>query len=208
VSDPDKPVLSVHLKIDGFPKAEAHLRVSRASIDLGAVDEYSESGITIRAEGVPIQQTMFGRDNHPMAGRFFGRLKCDYIAELLREENTKGGIKLITLQRLGLAANHPFTRALTKAAVAHIDKLIQEEIDRGRRKDPADKTKKLDKALQDMVPELNKLMASLLVTATGFTDTTVTNDTTYHYVVTAVNTTSQQSTASNPASATNTTPPS
>jgi hypothetical protein len=46
-----------------------------------------------------------------------------------------------------------------------------------------------------------------LVTATGFTDTAVTNDTTYHYVVTAVNTTSQQSTASNPASATPTTPP-
>jgi hypothetical protein len=167
VTDPPRPVLSVDLKIEGFPKAQAHLRVHRASIDLGPIDEYSESGITIRAENVPIQQTMFGRESHPLAGRFFGRLKCDYIAELLREENAKGSIKLVTLQRLGLAPHHPFAKALTRAAVIHIDRLIQEESERGKKKDSDEGRTKLSKALQDMVPVLNKLMSSLLAATPG-----------------------------------------
>lgn len=161
-TDPEKPILSVPLDIQGFPTAKAHLKVYRAAIPLGDVDEYSESGIIVYADDVPLVQTLFGRETHALAGRFFGKLKCDFIADLLKKENAGGSIKLITLQRQGFVQNHPFTKALTKAALPHIDKLLKNESDQEQKHKSQDTDKGLQKALDSMVPELNKLLASLL----------------------------------------------
>lgn len=161
-SDPEKPILSTAIKIDGFPNAAAHLKVYRSVIDLGPVEEYSESGIIVYADGVPVVQTMFGRENHPLVGRFYGRLKCDYISELLRKENAKGAIKLISLQRLGLIPSHPFTKALTKATQPQIDALLQAESEREKKQKAQEKDTHLQKALDSLVPELNKLLSSML----------------------------------------------
>jgi hypothetical protein len=166
-TDPDKPILSVSLNIEGYPEAKAHLKVYRAAIDLGEVDEYSESGIIIYAESVPLVQTFFGRESHALAGRFFGRLKCDFIADLLKTENASGSIKLITLQRQGFVTNHAFTKALTKAAQPHVDKLLQQESDREQKQKSDERDKGLKKALDSMVPELNRLLASLLDPSPG-----------------------------------------
>lgn len=161
-ASPEKPVVSTYLTFDGFPDARAHLKIYRTSADLGPVDEYSESGVIVYSDGVPLTQTFFGREGHPLAGRFYGRLKCDYIAEILRRENAKGSIKLITLQRLGFVPNHAFTKAMIKAARPHIDKLLQQESDREKQQKADDQDQGLKKSLDKLVPELNRLMASLL----------------------------------------------
>jgi hypothetical protein len=161
-TDPDKPVLSTTLDIDGFPAASPHLRIYRSAIELGPVEEYSESGVIVYANDVPLVQTFFGRESHPLAGRFYGRLKCDYIADLLKKENAAGAIKLISLQRQGFTPNHPFTKALTKAAQPQIDKLLQQESEREKKQDSEKADKSLQKALDSLVPELNKLLSSLL----------------------------------------------
>lgn len=161
-TSPEKAVVSTPLTCDGFPEAKGYLKIFRSVIDLGPVEEYNESGVIVYAEGVPITQTFFGREGHSLAGRFFGHLTCDYIAEILQKENSKGSIKLITLQRMGFVQTHPFAKALAKAAQAHIDRLLQQEAEREKRQKAEQKDETLKKALESLVPELNKLMAALL----------------------------------------------
>lgn len=161
-ADPEKPILSTALDIEDFPAANAHLRIYRSAIDLGPVEEYSESGVIIYTHDVPLVHTFFSRESHPLAGRFYGRLKCDYIADILRKENAAGAIKLIYLQRQGFNPGHQFTKALTKAALPHIDGLLQQESEREKKQESEKTDKSLQKALDSLVPELNKLLSSLL----------------------------------------------
>jgi Histidine kinase-, DNA gyrase B-, and HSP90-like ATPase len=176
-ADPEKPVVKTSVDIPGFPKAKAHLTLWRSATDLGPVDDYSESGVIIYSEGVPIVQTLFGREGNSLAGRFFGRLDCDYIAELLKEENAKGSIKLITLQRHGFVSSHPFAKALTKAVQSHIDKALQAEAEREKKEKAEQTNAGLQKALDSLVPELNKLLSSLLDPMEDTTGTVKTKET-------------------------------
>jgi len=162
---PKGPVLEKRgISVPGFEGAIFNLTIYRASIDLGPVNEYSDSGIVVYAERIPIANELFGYERHPNASRFFGELHCDYIANILREEDSKGSIKLLSLQRLGLMDRHPFTEALYDAIQPLLERLLEDEQARRQREADQDRRQALQRALSELVPDLNKLMASLLET--------------------------------------------
>ncbi|NOH01705.1 MAG: hypothetical protein HND47_06970 [Chloroflexi bacterium] len=115
-------VLSERIKVPGFP-AYAKLEVYRSAIQLstrGEEGDYADGGLLVISRATVISLTMLKFENDPYAAYFYGSIQCDYLHDLLKNDEP-----VLTATRDGINWTHPFAKALKLAVEAKLEPLIQ-----------------------------------------------------------------------------------
>lgn len=93
----------------------------------GAVDEYSAHGLIISGKGAAYENSFLHLTQRPEAGWFSGRLDAPEIHDLARAIDKEEGAadplnptRIVSRQRDGLVASHPYYRALSAALDPHL----------------------------------------------------------------------------------------
>jgi hypothetical protein len=100
-----------------------HLTVRRLPQRVnGSVTEYSEHGLLVRSGVTVFENTWFDLDGRPEANFFAGEVTAPEVAQIIRafdkKEDAGGPVRLLSRDRDGLVANHPYRKELARA-VAH-----------------------------------------------------------------------------------------
>jgi hypothetical protein len=118
----------------------AHLFVNKSKEPLDQNGPCREGGILICGKNTIHDITLFSFDNDPYASRLFGRLKCKYIDDLLKNQEP-----IISDERDGLDwKNHEFAVALKRVVekeLKPIVKAIKEEEEKKRKTIENEKTR-------------------------------------------------------------------
>lgn len=152
-------VLEETLQIEGYP-AEAKLEVFRSNIQLstrGEEGDYADGGLLVISRDIVISLTMLKFENDPYAGYFYGSITCDYLHDLLKNDEP-----VLTATRDGINWTHPFAKALKLAVEAKLEPLIQEEREHAIHDEQTKLDKKLRKKLDRALHELNTIAVSEL----------------------------------------------
>jgi len=132
------------IKILDYPEAEARLKVWRLPerCEASSADPYRPCGILVRGRRTVYDNTLFRFEGNPHSGWFAGYLDCGYIDDLANEydDRVEAGelpdvgnpVTIVSRRRDGLAAEHPFTRALEEASSAALQELVEREENRER----------------------------------------------------------------------------
>jgi len=173
-------LLDTTVEVDGYPEAgpirlTVHKLAERS--DAGPSDPTRTGGILIVGRRAVYDNTLFKYEGIPYAGWLTGRLQCPYIDQLAneyddREENSathpsENPLPIISRRRRGLAPDHRFTKALTKAVESKLVPLVEqmEEEERSGEgpRESSDTRRALDrlgrevaKALQESLRELEE----------------------------------------------------
>ncbi len=81
-------VLDEQFEIEGFP-ASVHLQLLRSKIQLstrGEEGDYADAGLLVISKGTIISLTMLKFENDPYASFFYGSIECDYLHDLLKND--------------------------------------------------------------------------------------------------------------------------
>lgn len=149
-----KKVLSEKIKISGFP-ASAKLEVFRSNIQLstrGEEGDYADGGLLVITRATVISLTMFKFENDPFAGYYYGSLQCDYLHELLKNDEP-----VLTATRDGINWSHPFAKALKQAVEEKLEPLILKERKQALREEQTKLDKQLRQKIQHALHELNNI---------------------------------------------------
>jgi hypothetical protein len=152
-------VLEETLQIEGYP-AEARLEVYRSNIQLstrGEEGDYADGGLLVISRDIVISLTMLKFENDPYAGYFYGSISCDYLHDLLKNDEP-----VLTATRDGINWTHPFAKALKLAVEGRIEPLIQEEREHAIHDEQTKLDKKLRKKLDRALHELNTIAVAEL----------------------------------------------
>jgi hypothetical protein len=90
-------------------------------------DSYAEAGFVVDAmhadgQRIVLENTLFGFDKIMGSERFYGRVSCPHLVDLLREEQP-----VVLANRDGLDWMHPFNKALRKHVESVVEPLIRDE---------------------------------------------------------------------------------
>lgn len=147
-------VLSEELPIEGYP-VTAGLEVFRSAIQLstrGEEGDYADGGLLVVSKGTIISLTMLKFENDPYAGYFYGSIQCDYLHDLMKNDEP-----VLTATRDGINWTHPFAKALKLAVEAKLEPLVLAE----RRHAQHEEQTRLDKRLREKIDkalhELNSI---------------------------------------------------
>jgi hypothetical protein len=157
-------VLDEYFDIEGFP-ASVHLQLLRSKIQLstrGEEGDYADAGLLVISEGTVISLTMLKFENDPYASFFYGSIRCDYLHELLKNDEP-----ILTATRDGINWTLPFTKALKEAVEDHIEPLVQVEREHAMQDEQMKLDKRLRKKLDKTIRELNVIASSELRVARG-----------------------------------------
>jgi hypothetical protein len=149
-------VLDEHFEIEGFP-ATAHLQLLRSNVQLstrGEEGDYADAGLLVISRDTIISLTMLKFENDPYASFFYGSIECDYLHDLLKNDDP-----VLTATRDGINWSLPFAKALKQAVETRIEPLVQVEREHAQQ----DEQMKLDKQLRR---KLDKTLRELNVIAT------------------------------------------
>lgn len=152
-------VLEANLPIEGYP-AEAQLEVHRSGIQLstrGEEGDYADGGLLVISRDIVISLTMLKFENDPYAAYFYGSIQCDYLHDLLKNDEP-----VLTATRDGINWTHPFARALKLAVEAKLEPLIQEEREHAIHDEQTKLDKKLRRKLDRALHELNTIAVTEL----------------------------------------------
>ncbi|WKZ37617.1 MAG: ATP-binding protein [Anaerolineales bacterium] len=152
-------VLEASLPIEGYP-AEAQLEVHRSGIQLstrGEEGDYADGGLLVISRDIVISLTMLKFENDPYAAYFYGSIQCDYLHDLLKNDEP-----VLTATRDGINWTHPFARALKLAVEAKLEPLIQEEREHAIHDEQTKLDKKLRRKLDRALHELNTIAVTEL----------------------------------------------
>jgi hypothetical protein len=108
------------------------------------------------------EATLFGFDEDPYAAKLFGELRCDKIDELQRT-----GEQVVTKERDGLRRQHPFTKALFKAAKSVIEQIVTSEKKKAEQQQKVLETEETKKRFKEAVKSLNAIATKELEGAPG-----------------------------------------
>ncbi|MCQ3935760.1 MAG: hypothetical protein DPW18_01810 [Chloroflexi bacterium] len=147
-------VLSERIKVPGFP-AYAKLEVYRSAIQLstrGEEGDYADGGLLVISRATVISLTMFKFENDPYAAYFYGSIQCDYLHDLLKNDEP-----VLTATRDGINWTHPFAKALKLAVEAKLEPLIQAEREHAIHDEQTKLDKKLRQKLDRALHELNSI---------------------------------------------------
>lgn len=147
-------VLNERIKIQGFP-AWVKLKVFRSAIQLstrGEEGDYADGGLLVVSRATVISLTMLKFENDPYAGYFYGSLQCDYLHDLMKNDEP-----VLTATRDGINWSHPFAKALKLAVEGKIEPLIQKERKHAMREEKTKLDKELRKKIQRALHELNNI---------------------------------------------------
>ncbi len=152
-------VLDEQFEIEGYP-ASARLQLLRSSIQLstrGEEGDYADAGLLVISQGTVISLTMLKFENDPYASFFYGSLECDYLHDLLKNDEP-----VLTATRDGINWSLPFARALKQTVEERIEPLVQVERARAIQDEQLKLDKQLRKKLDKTVRELNVIASSEL----------------------------------------------
>jgi hypothetical protein len=152
-------VLEETLQIEGYP-AEAKLEVYRSNIQLstrGEEGDYADGGLLVISRDIVISLTMLKFENDPYAGYFYGSISCDYLHDLLKNDEP-----VLTATRDGINWTHPFAKALKLAVESKLEPLVQEEREHAIQDEQTKLDKKLRKKLDRALHELNTIAVAEL----------------------------------------------
>lgn len=147
-------VLEEKLTIEGYP-AEASLEVYRSNIQLSTRSEegdYADGGLLVISRDIVISLTMLKFENDPYAGYFYGSIQCDYLHDLLKNDEP-----VLTATRDGINWSHPFAKALKLAVESKLEPLIQAEREHAIHDEQTKLDKKLRRKLDKALHELNTI---------------------------------------------------
>jgi hypothetical protein len=147
-------VLNEEFSIPGTP-ATAHLEVFRSEDPLSTPAEeaeYAEGGLLVISKRVVFGLTLFRFESNEYAARFYGRLTCDYLHELLNNDEP-----VLTATRDGINFRHPFTKALKEIVEQKLEPLVEEERKRARSEERTAVNKKLKAKLDLALKQLNSI---------------------------------------------------
>jgi len=152
-------ILDERFEIEGYP-ASAHLQLLRSNIQLstrGEEGDYADAGLLVISGGTVIALTMLKFENDPYASFFYGSLRCDYLHDLLKNDEP-----VLTATRDGINWSLPFARALKGAVEERIEPLVQIERVRALQDEQLKLDKQLRRKLDRTVRELNVIASSEL----------------------------------------------
>ncbi len=162
-------ILDDVLPIPDFP-AEVHLEFYRSDIPLSMPAEerdIADGGLLIVSKHVVLSLTLLKFENNQYASRFYGRVTCDYLHDLLRREPPE---PVLTSTRDGINWTHPFTKALKVLVESKLEPFIEEERKRTESEQRVAINKQLRKRFDDALKELNSIAKLELGNSTGDTD--------------------------------------
>lgn len=137
--------------------ANVHLEVYRADEPLSTPDEnpgYAEGGFLVMSKHIVLDQTLFKFEGDAYAARFYGKIRCDYLYELLREDSASS---IATATRDGINWKHPVTRALKAEVERRLQPIIDEERRNAQNSDRSEIEEKLKSRLNRAIKELNSI---------------------------------------------------
>jgi hypothetical protein len=152
-------VLDERFEIEGYP-ASAHLQLLRSNIQLstrGEEGDYADAGLLVISQGTVISLTMLKFENDPYASFFYGSLECDYLHDLLKNDEP-----VLTATRDGINWSLPFAKALKQSVESRIEPLVQIEREHAVQDEQIKLDKQLRKKLDKTVRELNVIASSEL----------------------------------------------
>jgi hypothetical protein len=147
-------ILSEKIKIEGFP-ASAKLDVFRSAIQLstrGEEGDYADGGLLVISRDIVISLTMLKFENDPYAGYFYGSISCDYLHDLLKNDEP-----VLTATRDGINWTHPFAKALKLAVESKLEPIIQAEREHAIHDEQTKLDKKLRQKIDRALHELNTI---------------------------------------------------
>jgi hypothetical protein len=140
--------------------AQASLEVFRASEPLSTPAEEgdcADGGFLIVSKGVVLALTLFKFEYNEHASRFYGRVLCDHIHELLKSDDS-----VLTATRDGINWKHGFAKALKEAVEKRLEPLVELERKRAQAEQSGKMNKKLRERLNSALQELNSIADSEL----------------------------------------------
>jgi len=152
-------VLDEQFEIEGYP-ASAHLQLLRSQIQLstrGEEGDYADAGLLVISQSTVISLTMLKFENDPYASFFYGSIECDYLHDLLKNDEP-----VLTATRDGINWTLPFAKALKHAVESRIEPLVQIEREHAMQDEQMKLDKHLRKKLDKTVRELNTIASSEL----------------------------------------------
>ena len=157
-------ILDEEFEVEGFP-ASARLRLLRSKIQLstrGEEGDYADAGLLVISQGTIIALTMLKFENDPYASFFYGSIECDYLHELLKNDEP-----VLTATRDGLNWSLPFAKALKQAVENRIEPLVQTEREHAMQDEQMKLDKRLRRKLDQTIRELNVIASSELSEGRG-----------------------------------------
>lgn len=152
-------VLDEQFEIEGYP-ASAHLQLLRSNIQLstrGEEGDYADAGLLVISQATVISLTMLKFENDPYAAFFYGSLECDYLHDLLKNDEP-----VLTATRDGINWTLPFAKALKQAVESRIEPLVQVEREHALQDEQLKLDKRLRRKLDKTIRELNVIASSEL----------------------------------------------
>jgi hypothetical protein len=152
-------VLNERLKIPGYP-ATVKLNVFRSGIQLstkGEEGDYADGGLLVISRATVISLTMLKFENDPYAGYFYGTMQCDYLHDLLKNDEP-----VLTATRDGINWTHPFAKALKNVVETELEPLINKEREHAMHDEQTKLDKKLRQKLDRALHELNTIAVTEL----------------------------------------------
>ncbi len=152
-------VLDERIEIEEF-QTSAHLEVFRSNIQLsthGEEGDYADGGLLVVSQSMVISLTMLKFENDPYASFFFGSIQCDYLHELLKNDEP-----VLTATRDGINWTHPFAKALKTAIENRIEPLVEKEREHAIHDEQVKLDKRLRQKLNHALHELNVIASSEL----------------------------------------------
>ena len=152
-------VLSERIKVPEHP-AWVKLEFFRSSIQLstrGEEGDYADGGLLVISKGMVLSLTMLKYENDPVAAYFYGTMQCDYLHDLLKNDEP-----VLTATRDGINWSHPFAKALKLAVEAKLEPLIEKERKHALREERTKLDKQLRQKIDRALHELNHIAVSEL----------------------------------------------
>lgn len=152
-------VLDEEIHLEEFP-ANARLEVFRSNIQLstrGEEGDYADGGLLVISKSMVISLTMLKFENDPYAAFFYGSIDCDYLHDLLKNDEP-----VLTATRDGINWSHPFAKVLKTAVEEKLEPLVQAEREHAMHDEQTKLDKRLRQKLMHALHELNTIASSEL----------------------------------------------
>jgi hypothetical protein len=152
-------VLDEEIEVEGYP-VRAQVEVYRSNIQLstkGEEGDYADGGLLVISKSMVISLTMFKFENDPYASFFYGSITCDYLHELLKNDEP-----VLTATRDGINWTHPFAKALKTSVEKKIEPLVQAEREHAIHEEQTKLDKRLRKKLDRALRQLNTIASTEL----------------------------------------------
>jgi len=155
-----------NLPIAGYPSASFDIQVFIANEALTSTDFTRESGLLIKSKIGIHAISLFKFEHDPFAQKICGHVSCQYIDELLRNDE-----QVLSDKRDGLAKNHAFNNNFIKA----IEDELTEVIEKLRKVDESKKKSIENKETLERIRKVIKEINDFALNELGFNEGSGTN---------------------------------